>query len=226
MTITVSALKWAPSFAAGQVRDHRVRWILNEVGWPYAVHLIDAPTQASADYRRMQPFGQVPCMEEDGRPPLFESGAIVIDVAMRAGKFIPSDGPERAQVIGWVIAALNSVEPVLMNAAEVAYFTPDAELQARRRPDVEAMVAKRLGEVQTALGDREWLVGDSFTIADLMMGSVLRIAKRLDLMKTLPALAVYQARCTDRPAMRRATEEQERQIGAHRMEDMRYEEVR
>jgi glutathione S-transferase len=85
--ITVTAMKWAPSFAAGQVRDHRVRWILNEVDWPYEVRLVDAPTMKSASYRGgLQPFGQLPVLEEPGRPPMFESGAIVLDVAMRAGR--------------------------------------------------------------------------------------------------------------------------------------------
>jgi glutathione S-transferase len=117
--ITITAMKWAPPFAAGQVRDHRARWILNEVGWPYRVRLVDAPTLKSSAYLRSQPFGQVPYLEEDGRPTLFETGAIVIDVATRAGKLIPADGPERALVISWVIAALNSIEPFLMNIAEI-----------------------------------------------------------------------------------------------------------
>ena len=84
--ITITAMKWAPPFAAGNVRDHRVRWVLNEVGWPYDVRLIDAPELASEAYREFQPFGQGPYLEEDGRPTLFETGAIVVDVATRAGK--------------------------------------------------------------------------------------------------------------------------------------------
>lgn len=225
MTITISALKWVPDFAAGQVRDYRARWILNEVGWPYQVRLLDAPAQKSDAYRALQPFGQVPCMEEDGRPPLFESGAIVIDVATRAGKLIPPEGAARAQVLGWVVAALNSVEPFLMNVAEVEYFIKDKELQSRRRPDVIAAAKTRLAALQEALGARDWLVGGEFTIADMMMGSVLLIAERLGLLDDLPALAAYQRRSTDRPAFHRAVAEQRQQIAAHRMEDMRYAEA-
>lgn len=103
--ITITAMKWAPPFAAGMVRDLRARWILKEVGWPYEVRLIDAPDLASDAYRHLQPFGQVPYMEEDGRPTLFESGAIVVDVAIRAGKLIPPEGNDRSQVRCWVIAA-------------------------------------------------------------------------------------------------------------------------
>ncbi|CAM5783935.1 hypothetical protein [Rhizobacter fulvus] len=82
--LTVTAMKWAPPFAAGQVRDHRVRWILNEVGWSNDVRLVDAPTLQSARYKgSLQPFGQFAVLEETGRPPMFENGAIALDVAMR-----------------------------------------------------------------------------------------------------------------------------------------------
>lgn len=225
MAITVTAMKWAPGFAAGQVRDHRVRWILNEVGWPYQVRLVDAPTLASAEYRAGQPFGQVPCLEEDGRPTLFETGAIVLDVATRAGKLIPPEGPERALVTSWVIAALNSIEPFLMNVAEVEYFTEDEAQRTARRPVVVEAATKRLEQLQAALDGRQWLVGDSFTVADLMMASVLKIARRLDLLDGLPALAAYQDRCLDRPAYRSAVASQRATIAEHEMADMRYEEA-
>jgi glutathione S-transferase len=220
--ITISAMKWAPPFAAGMVRDHRARWILNEVGWPYEVRLIDAPDLASKDYRRRQPFGQVPYMEEDGRPTLFESGAIVIDVATRAGKLIPPEGPDRSLVMCWVIAALNSVEPFLMNVAEVEYFTEDKDQQAARRPAVEEMAQRRLSELAKSLGGRRWLVTEDFTIADLMMGSVLRIAHRLGLLARYPVLCAYHDRCLDRPAFRQAVADQCATIESHDMADMRY----
>ncbi|HTU59599.1 MAG TPA: glutathione S-transferase N-terminal domain-containing protein, partial [Polyangiales bacterium] len=120
--ITITALKWAPPFAAGQVRDHRARWILNEVGWEYRVRLVDAPELSSPEYKDKQPFGQVPYLDEDGRPTLFESGAIVLDIAMRADKLLPKQDGARSAAISWLFAALSSVEPFLMNAAEVEYF--------------------------------------------------------------------------------------------------------
>ncbi len=89
--ITVTALKWVPPFAQGQVRDHRVRWVLNEVGWPYEVRLLDTDDQQSEAYRASQPFGQVPVLEEEGRPPLFETGAILLDVANRSGRLLPTE---------------------------------------------------------------------------------------------------------------------------------------
>jgi glutathione S-transferase len=223
--ITITAMKWAPPFAAGMVRDHRARWILKEVGWPYEVRLIDAPDLASDAYRHFQPFGQVPYMEEDGRPTLFESGAIVIDVATRAGKLIPPEGDDRSLVLCWVIAALNSIEPFLMNVAEVEYFMEDDAQKAARRPAVLEIAHTRLEQLETALGDHRWLVGDSFTIADLMMGSVLRIAERLGLLEQHPGLSAYRHRCLDRPAFRDAVAEQCATIERHDQADMRYEDV-
>lgn len=221
--ITISALKWAPPFAAGQVRDHRARWILNEVGWPYDVRLVDCPTQSSTEYRSKQPFGQVPIMEEEGRPPMFETGAIVLDVAMRAGKLVPESAVDRAQMLQWSIAALNSIEPFLMNLAEVDFFMKDEDEKAKRRPGVLAMAQKRLGELQSSLGDRTWLVGDSFTVADLLVSSVLKIARSLDIIDGFPKLAAYQERCLARPAHKKAVADQLATINQHTMEDMNFD---
>lgn len=200
--ITITAMKWVPPFAAGQVRDHRARWILNEVGWPYEVRLIDACDLASSQYREKQPFGQVPYLEEDGRPTLFESGAIVIDVATRAGMLIPAEGNDRSLVLSWVIVALNSIEPYLMNVAEVGNFMGDAKQKEARRPAVVAAAEQRLCQLEIALDGRKWLVGDAFTIADLMMASVLKIARRLDLLKSHSELVRYQDRCLGPPRYR------------------------
>jgi len=109
--ITITALKWVPPFAQGQVRDHRARWVLNEVGWPYRVRLLDTEDQQSDAYRAEQPFGQIPILEEDGRPALFETGAILLDVATRSGKLLPADDAQRSLAICWIFAALNSIEP-------------------------------------------------------------------------------------------------------------------
>lgn len=224
--ITITAMKWVPPFAAGQVRDHRARWILNEVGWPYRVRLVDAPTLASAEYRAEQPFGQVPVMEEDGRPTLFESGAIVLDVATRANKLLPADADGRAMALSWVIAALNSVEPFLMNVAEVDFFMKDEGEKAKRRPVVLKAAELRLGQLQQALGERDWLVGDGFTVADLMTASVLKIARSTGILEAFPALAAFQDRCFERPAYKQAVADQCATIAEHSAADMRYDEAK
>jgi glutathione S-transferase len=223
--IIVTAMKWAPPFAAGKVRDHRARWVLNEVGWPYEIRLVDEPTKNSAEYRAKQPFGQVPLMEEEGRPPMFESGAIVLDVAMRAGKLTPETAGERAQMLQWSIAALNSIEPFLMNLAEVDYFMNDEAEKAKRRPGVLALVETRLGELQTALGDRTSIVSNSFTAADLILSSVLKIAHSLDVLDRFSTLASYHARCMDRPAQAKAVADQLAEIQDHDEQDMKYDQA-
>ena len=219
-TITVTAFKWVPPFAAGQVRDHRVRWMLNEIGWDYAVDLIDPGVQASDAYLAEQPFGQVPVLRETGRPTLFESGAIVLDLAERSGKLWPADRDEQAQVRAWVVAALNSVEPFLSNVAEIDFFTPDETLRNLRRPGAVAVAKERLGKLAAALGDRHHLVGDDFTAADLMLASVLRVAGHADLLADTPNLAAYRTRCLERPAFRKAVADQRRDIAAHGPSDM------
>lgn len=218
--ITVTALKWVPPFAAGQVRDHRVRWMLNEVGWDYAVELIDPGVQKSDAYRAEQPFGQVPVLRETGRPTLFETGAIVLDLAERSGRLWPADGDGQAQVRTWLIAALNSVEPYLSAVAEVDFFTPDESLRRLRRPGAVAAAKERLGRLAAALGDRRWLVGDAFTAADLMLASVLRVGDHADLLADTPNLAAYRARCLERPAFLKAVADQRRDIAAHGPRDM------
>lgn len=220
--ITVSAFKWVPPFAQGQVRDHRVRWVLNEVGWPYDVRLIDARDQQSAAYRAGQPFGQVPVMAEDGRPTLFETGAIVLDVALRSGKLMPDDDSLRGLTLSYFIAALNSIEPYLANVAEVEFFMTDEASKAARRPVVTAMARQRLAELEQALGDRDYLVGDQFTIADLMMASVLKIARSLDLLADVPRLDAWQGRICDRPACRQAIADQCAAFDRHTAQDMHF----
>ncbi len=226
--ISITAMKWAPPFAAGHVRDHRVRWILNEVGWPYEVRLVDAPTMKSPGYLTgLQPFGQLPVLEEDGRPPLFESGAIVLDVAMRAGRCIGAEGTaERAAAIQWVVAGLNSIEPFLFNVAEVEYFMEDEAMKAARRPVVVSMAKKRLEMLEQARGGRDWFVGGSFTVADLMFASILKIAARLELLDELPALAAWQKTILARPAHAKAEQDQMAEIARHSPADMRYEALR
>lgn len=218
--ITVTAFKWVPPFAAGQVRDFRVRWILNESGWDYEVDLIDPKVQASVSYRAEQPFGQVPVMRETGRPTLFESGAIVLDVAERSGTLWPTDSGEQVLVRCWVAAALNSIEPFLMNVAEVDFFVRDLEHKRLRRPVVVEAAKNRLEKLSAALGDRSWLVGEEFTAADLMMASALRIADGTELLDGLLNLVTYRDRCLARPAYQKAIANQLHDIGRHGPQDM------
>jgi glutathione S-transferase len=220
--ITVTAFKWVPPFAQGHVRDHRIRWMLNEIGWDHGDRLLDTQDQKSASYRAEQPFGQVPVLEESGRPPQFESGVIVLDLALRSGKLLPTDEIGRAQVLQWYFAALNTLEMPLGMVAWAELFTQSEAVKRDLRPEALAMAQTRLSEIETALGDRAYLVGDSFTIADLMMGSVLKSADGPDMIEKFPKLAAYRERVLSRPAYKDAIAAQCAAFADHGPADMRY----
>jgi glutathione S-transferase len=201
--ITISAFKWVPEFARGQVRDLRVRWALEEAGVPYKTRLLEQGDQDKPEYRSLQPFGQVPVLEEDGLV-LFESGAIVLHLGERSETLLPKEPAERARATQWLISALNSIEPFVMNVALIDFFYAKQEWAKLRRPDAVEFVRKRLSALSTSLGDKPFLDGDRFTAGDLMMTTVLRILKHTDVVSADKRLAAYVERCTARPAFKRA----------------------
>src|SRR5688572_27049832 len=201
--ITVTAFKWVPPFAQGLVRDLRVRWALEEAGLRYEVKLLADGDEDGADYRDWQPFGQVPAYEENGLK-LFESGAIVLRIAERSENLLPGDPAARARAIEWLFAALNTIEPPIQNLAAIDLFYADQEWAKLRRPDAEAAARKRLAELATAMGDKPFLDGARFTAGDLMMATVLRILRHIELVAEQPTLAAWLVRCEERPAFQRA----------------------
>jgi len=204
--ITISAFKWVPPFAQGLVRDLRVRWALEEAGLPYRAKLIDGADQASESYRAMQPFGQVPVLQEDGLI-LFESGAIVIHIAERSEALMPPDAAGRSQAISHVFAALNSVEPFIQQLVVLDLFHAKEEWAKLRRPSAEAELRGRLDKLQHWLGDGDFLSG-RFTVGDLMMIAVLRILRHTDILNDYPQLKVYKERGEARPAFQKALADQ------------------
>ncbi|THD58090.1 glutathione S-transferase family protein [Phenylobacterium sp.] len=202
--ITISAFRWVPPFAQGQVRDLRVRWALEEAGIPYRARLLSFGDQDKPEYRALQPFGQVPIFEEAGQV-LFETGAILLHIGERCEALLPTDPGARARATQWLIAALNSVEPHIMNAATLDVFYADEEWAKLRKPSATEFAGRRLSALAASLGDKPYLDGDRFTVGDLMMSTVLRIAPPL---VTDPRLAAYVERCTARPAFQRALDAQ------------------
>ena len=200
--IEISAFRWVPDFARGQVRDLRVRWALEEAGLSYRERLMDATSARPEDYLREQPFGQVPMFIE-GDIHMFETGAIVLHLAERTEVLMPRDPVGRTRAMCWVVSALNSVEPMIMELASIDIFNRNEEWARLRRPGAEANVKTRLGRVSDWLGDRDYLES-GFTAGDLMMTTMLRILKHTDLVSQFPNLAAYQARCEARPAFARA----------------------
>jgi glutathione S-transferase len=203
--ITVSAFKWVPDFAKGQVRDLRVRWALEEAGLPYASRLLAQAEQRAPEYRALQPFGQVPIFDEDGFV-LFETGAIVLHIGERSEQLLPRDPEARARATQWLIAALNSVEPFVMQVAILGLFHANEDWAGLARPSAEQLAQLRLSGLSASLGDKPFLDGESFTAGDLMMTTVLRILPRL--FAGDARLEAYVERCSARPAFKRALEAQ------------------
>lgn len=203
--ITISAFKWVPDFARGQARDLRARWALEEAGLPYKSRLLESGEPDQAAYRALQPFGQVPILEEDGFA-LFESGAIVLHIGERSEVLLPKEAAGRAKATQWLLAALNSIEPHIMAVAAIDLFYGGEEWAKLRRPSALEFARRRLSALSTALGDKPYLDGDRFTAGDLMMASVLRIMP--ELFADDARLSAYLARCTARPAFGRALDAQ------------------
>lgn len=202
--IRVSAFRWVPPFAQGLVRDLRVRWALEEAGLPYEVMLIGPEDQKSESYRKLQPFGQVPAIDDDGLV-LFESCAIVMHLGDRSEVLMPRDAAARARVRTWMLAALNTIEPpiIVLNAIDLQPGGAPAGAKDLR-DSVVARIGGRLDSLAAFLGDREHLVEERFTAADLLMTTVLRILSSTDLVSKRPTLEAYRLRHEARPAFQKA----------------------
>ena len=202
--LQLSAFRWVPPFAQGLVRDLRVRWAVEEAGRDYEAKLIGFEDQKSSAYRQMQPFGQVPAINEDGLV-LFESGAIVMHIADQSGALMPSDPSDRARVKSWMFAALNTIEPPIMmiNVIDMAPGSDAPAVQALRG-NIVKQIESRLDNLLAFLGEREYLIDNRFTAADLLMTTVLRILRTTGLVEQRPLLDAYKSRCEARPAFKKA----------------------
>jgi glutathione S-transferase len=198
MSIVISAFAWVPEFAQGYVKDIRPRWALAEAGLGYDVRLVGQDDADSPEYRRWQPFGQVPAYR-DGEVELFESGAIVLRIAGLSERLAPRDAQEAAQTQAWVFAALNSIEPKVDNLILPGVFHAGEDWVAGMRPHAERLVDLRLRSLSGRLAGREWLAG-RFGVADIVMATVLRGLHDDPVLTSHPTVAAYLERCLARPA--------------------------
>ncbi|MHB1305142.1 MAG: glutathione S-transferase family protein [Acidiphilium sp.] len=203
MIPTITAFKWVPAFARGFVRDIRARWAFEEAGQPYAVDLVDGVYVKSQAHRYFQPFGQIPTYRDD-KVEIFESGAIVLHICETNHILAPADPAARIRAVQWLIAALNSVEPWVMQLAVVDVFEADRDWSRPRRPKVIDDLHARLKDLSVALGEKTTLDGGEFTFGDLMMTSVLGGLRGTGILDTHPNLAAYVARGEARPAHQKA----------------------
>ena len=206
MTPTITAFKRSPDGGKGLARDMRVRWAFEEVGQPYDVRLVSFKAMKEPAHLRLHPFGQIPTYEE-GDLALFESGAIVFHIAERHAGLLPDDANARARAITWMFAALNTVEPPILDRGVATLVEHDKAWYEERLPILDDRVRVRLGELSSRLGDADWL-DDAFTAGDLLMVTVLRRLNGSGLLEKYPNLSAYVARGEARPAYKRAFEDQ------------------
>lgn len=202
MTITLTAFEKSPDGGKGLARDTRVRWALEEAGLPYEVRLVPFPAMKEAAHLTRHPFGQITTYEE-GTLVLFESGAIVLHIAQHHPGLLPDEADARARAIAWLFAALNTVEPPILELFTAAFLERDKPWAAERVPLAKERIRDRLRRLADRLGDADWLDGD-FSAGDLMMMSVLLRARSSGLLDEFPTLAAYVARGEARPAYQRA----------------------
>ncbi|MCB9994163.1 MAG: glutathione S-transferase family protein [Hyphomicrobiaceae bacterium] len=206
MTIVITAFERSPDGGRGLARDTRVRWALEEVGQPYEVRGVQFAALKEPAHLALNPFGSIPTFEEDGLA-LFESGSIVLHIAQRHPGLLPDDPHARARAITWMFAALNTVEPPILERANARLLEGDKPWSHDRIPIVEDRVRDQLRKLSARLGETDWLDG-AFSAGDLMMVSVLLRIKTSGLLEAFPNLAAYVARGEARPAYQRAFADQ------------------
>ncbi|GGC13150.1 glutathione S-transferase [Novosphingobium endophyticum] len=203
MNPIITAFASSPDRGQGLARDMRVRWALEEVGQPYDVRLVSFTEMKQPAHLALHPFGQIPTYEEDGLA-LFETGAIILHIAEHHAGLLPGDANARARAVTWMFAALNTVEPPIVERETASYMERSEAWHEHRLPMMEERIRTRLGQLSAWLGGADWLDG-VFSAGDLMMASVLlRLKASSDMLEEYPNLSAYVARGEARPAYRRA----------------------
>ncbi|TCV92707.1 glutathione S-transferase [Luteibacter rhizovicinus] len=202
MPIIITAFERSPDGGKGLARDTRVRWALEEVGQPYEVRLVSFRAMKEPAHMGLHPFGQIPTYEE-GDLALFETGGIVFHLAERYAGLLPADANARARAITWMFAAVNTVEPAILELVTVRFLEGDKPWSKERLPLVADRIRDRLGQLSARLGDADWLDG-AFSAGDLMMASVILRLRASGILDEFPNLAAYIARSEARPAYKRA----------------------
>jgi glutathione S-transferase len=202
MTIVITAFERSPDGGLGLARDTRVRWALEEVGQPYEVRLVSLQAKTEPAHLRLHPFGLIPTYEE-GDLALFETGAIILHIADHHVGLFSADADARARAITWMFAALNTVEPPILELVTAKILEGDRPWAEERLPLVKDRIRDRLVQLSARFGEADWLDGP-FSAGDLMMVSVLLRLRPSGLLDEFPELAAYVARGEARPAYERA----------------------
>jgi glutathione S-transferase len=204
----------------GETKDLWVQWALEELGLPYRVHALDH-TGGELDgeaYRRISPFRQAPVIDDDGFV-VAESAAIVLYLAEKAGKLIPSDAQSRARVVQWCFAAVGTVGTTLA-CIDVIEIFDGAKAAPHLHAEARKLAGRWLGDLERRLVDREWIACADFTVADIIMAGVLRGIRKTELMEPFTKVKAYWERCLARPAWQRTLALYAERLGA-KVDDIR-----
>ncbi|MEZ5893574.1 MAG: glutathione S-transferase family protein [Parvularculaceae bacterium] len=212
--ISIVTVDWVPPFARGLLRDLRLRWALEEAGMPYKMRFVPLMGRDAPDFRALQPFGQIPVLEEDGKT-MFETGAILLHLGERSEKLLPRKADGRAEAVTWLFSALNTIEPQLQALTMHDRFHKDEGWYAPARASVEEVAKKRLAALAGVMDTRDFVAAERFTVADIAMTTVLRIVMHTDLVESFPALGAYKRRMEARPAFAKSLADQLADIDAH-----------
>ena len=199
---TITAFEESPDRGAGLARDMRVRWALEEVGQAYDVRLVSFGAMKEPAHLALNPFGQIPTYQE-GDLALFESGAIVLHIAESRPGLLPERADARARAVTWIFAALNTVEPPILELENARLLESNQPWHEQRLPMVEDRVRDRLRQLSTYIDSADWL-DSTFSAGDLMVIHALLRLKGSRLLDEHPALCAYIARGEARPAYQRA----------------------
>lgn len=200
--IIITAFATSPDEGRGLARDMRIRWALEEVGQPYDVRLLSFEQMKEPAHLALHPFGQIPTFK-DGDFAIFESGSIILHIAERHEGLLPRDPIARAKAITWMFAALNTVEPPVVELEQTGFEEQDKSWREEHVTLIVARVRNRLDFLSRRLGDRMWLEGE-FSAGDLLMIMVLRRLDGTGIVDEFVNLATYVARGEARPAYQRA----------------------
>ncbi len=200
--ITITAFEKSPDGGKGLARDTRVRWALEEAGRPYDVRLVSFEAMKEPAHLAAHPFGQIPTYQEDDLT-LFETGAIVLHIGENSTALLPAEADARARAISWMFAAVNTVEPPILELQTALFSEGDKPWREERLALVKDRIRARLRQLAERLGEAEWIDG-AFSAGDLMMASVILRLRASGILDEFPSLAAYVARTEARPAYKRA----------------------
>jgi glutathione S-transferase len=201
----LSVFKWVPELVQGYQRDLRVRWALLEAGLPFETQQFSMREIKSSNYRKHQPFGQIPYLEDGGQT-LFETGAILTYIAEKSKKNLWG-AHGKVQCLNWVFAALNTIESYTIGLVETDMFFPNEDWSKAKRPITVGIIQTKFKDLNTHLDSREFLL-DEFSIADILMADVLRVMDDFDQLESHPALQRYLERCLSREGFKKSYEDQ------------------